>query len=89
MSIRNEQSESGDDLLERQTVKAMDEYDCVDENGVFKESEALFVIEPRKAINVTVCIWLEGEDPLCNDSITESQINLLLQFSARTVAGNN
>lgn len=36
--------------------------------------------EPSK--NVTVCIWLEGEDPRCEDVIAGAAIDLLLKFTA-------
>ncbi len=77
-SKRNETTDDNVELLKVQNVRTMDEFDCVDDTG-------LFVIEPLKSINITVCIWLEGEDELCNDQITDDQINLLLQFSAMKV----
>ena len=46
---------------------------------------------PGQDVDVTVCIWLEGEDPFCNDTVTDNKLNLRLQFSAwveDTVAEN-
>ena len=40
----------------------------------------LTAAEPSK--NVTVCIWLEGEDPRCEDVIAGAAIDLLLKFTA-------
>lgn len=82
--IRNEKSESGVDLLKKQTIRTLEECDGETSTGEFAQSEALFAIDPHSSVNITVCIWLEGEDPLCNDAITEDQISLLLQFSAKT-----
>ncbi len=87
-SVRNLQTDSGIELLKPQTIDTFSEHDCLDEHGNFVASEALFTIDPHKSLALTVCIWLEGEDPLCNDQITEDQINLLLQFSARTASGD-
>ncbi len=87
-SIRRKQTESGIDLLKAQTIDTFSDHDCLDENNNFAPEEALFTIDPHKSLALTVCIWLEGEDPLCNDQITEDQINLLLQFSARTASGD-
>ena len=84
-SVRNLETESGSPLLLPQSIRTLADYDCVDDQGVFRSDECLFEIDPRSAINVTVCIWLEGEDPMCNDLISDDQINLLLQFAARTV----
>ena len=84
-SVRNLETESGSPLLLPQSIRTLADYDCVDDQGVFRSDECLFEIDPRSAISVTVCIWLEGEDPMCNDLISDDQINLLLQFAARTV----
>lgn len=35
--------------------------------------------------NITVCIWLEGEDPRCEDYIAGSALDLLLKFSAKPI----
>lgn len=34
------------------------------------------------AMDITVCIWLEGEDPRCEDYIAGSALDLLLKFKA-------
>lgn len=86
-SVRRETTDSGIPLLGTQKIDTLAEHDCLDEYGNFSAEEALFTIDPHKSLAITVCIWLEGEDPLCNDQITEDQINLLLQFSARTASG--
>ena len=86
--IRNEKSDEDIDLLKNQTITLMKDYDCINDSGEFDASEALFEIDSKTTISVTVCIWLEGEDPLCNDNITDGKINLLIQFSARTATEN-
>lgn len=35
--------------------------------------------------DITVCIWLEGEDPRCEDYIAGSALDLLLKFSAKPI----
>ena len=35
--------------------------------------------------NITVCIWLEGEDPRCEDYIAGSALDLLLKLSAKPI----
>lgn len=42
----------------------------------------LFVLETGTTRSLTVRIWLEGEDANCEDSIADSALDLLLQFSA-------
>ena len=47
--------------------------------------EYLFILERGKTRALTVRIWLEGEDPDCEDEIAGSALDLLLKFSARNV----
>ena len=49
------------------------------------ENEPLFVLENGTQRTVTVRIWLEGEDENCTDSIADSALDLLLQFSAKDI----
>lgn len=36
----------------------------------------------NSSVDITVCIWLEGEDPRCEDYIAGSALDLLLKFKA-------
>lgn len=47
--------------------------------------EYLFILEQGKTRALTVRIWLEGEDPHCEDAIAGSALDLLLKFSAKNV----
>ena len=49
------------------------------------ETTPLFVLEKNTTRAVTVRIWLEGEDPNCEDDIADSGLDLLLQFSAKDI----
>ena len=48
-------------------------------------TDPLFVLEKNSNRTVTVRIWLEGEDENCTDSIADSALDLLLQFSAKDI----
>lgn len=49
------------------------------------ETTPLFILEKNTTRAVTVRIWLEGEDPNCEDDIADSGLDLLLQFSAKDI----
>jgi len=85
LSQRNEKAEDGvTDILKTQDVKKISDYDgglSIDHSSV-NTNKVLFQMKPGDSMDVTVCIWLEGEDPLCNDQVTDNKLNLRLQFSA-------
>ena len=45
----------------------------------------LFVLKQGTTRAITVRIWLEGEDPNCEDEIAGSALDLLVKFSAQDI----
>ena len=83
-SIRNPDADTGEELLVIQNVRSFSDFDGGGSHENFDTSKILFQMTPGQDMDVTVCIWLEGEDPLCNDTVTDNKLNLRLQFSAWT-----
>ena len=69
-------------LLVTQNVHRLSDYNGGDDHSNFDTSKILFQMTPGQDMDVTVCIWLEGEDPLCNDQVTDNKLDLRIQFSA-------
>jgi len=82
LSVRNPDADTGEELLETQDVHRISEFNGGDDHSNFDKSKILFQMVPGTDMDVTVCIWLEGEDPLCNDSVTDNKLDLRIQFSA-------
>lgn len=53
------------------------------------DGNCLFEIEPGEQKKVTVCIWLEGVDEDCKDEIAGSALDLLIEFTAKSVDKQN
>ena len=53
------------------------------------EDEYLFILDKGEQRTITVRIWLEGEDPNCENSIAGSALDLLLKFSAQNIIPEN
>ena len=90
-SVRKEYTDSGVKILKTQDVEKLSDYDGGGSHETFDKDKILFQMAPGQDVDVTVCIWLEGEDPFCNDTVTDNKLNLRLQFSAwveDTVADN-
>ena len=55
-------------------------------NGATKLDDAgsleLLTIKPGETRAITVRIWLEGEDPLCQDEIAGTALDILIKFTA-------
>ncbi len=81
-SIRNPDADTGEELLLTQDVHRLSDYNGGDDHSNFDKSKILFEMVPGTDMDVTVCIWLEGEDPLCNDQVTDNKLDLRIQFSA-------
>ena len=62
-------------LLENQTVAT---FEALSENP-------LFILKQGTTRAITVRIWLEGEDPDCEDEIAGSALDLLVKFSAKDI----
>ena len=62
-------------LLEHQTVNT---FEALSNNP-------LFVLKQGTTRAITVRIWLEGEDPDCEDTIAGSALDLLVKFSAKDI----
>ena len=84
--------EGGDPLQESERMYLLSDFDGGTYDGAnnlieFDESQTLFQLIPGQKQRVTICIWIEGEDALCNDAIADLGIKLLLKFESYTASG--
>ena len=84
--------EGGDPLQEKNRMYLLSDFDggthdAADNLIEFDESQTLFQLIPGQKQRLTICIWIEGEDALCNDAIADLGIKLLLKFESYTVSG--
>lgn len=83
--------ENGEPLQESTRMYLMSDvdggtYDGADNLVEFDVNQTLFKLIPGQKQRLTVCIWIEGEDALCNDQIADLGVKLLLKFESYTVS---
>lgn len=78
-AVENIDSETKVGYVTNQNVNSFAGYNGYN-NGVFDENKTLYFLQQDLNTSVVVRIWLEGGDPLCDDEISSSTLNIGLQF---------
>ena len=61
-------------------VTALNTFDLPSGTMVYSDNTRLFHLDEMKPLKVTMRLWIEGEDPQCNDDVQEADLKVQMSF---------
>ena len=61
-------------------VTSLSTFDLPSGTMVYSDGTRLFHLDEMKPKKVTIRLWIEGEDPQCNDDVQEANLQVQMSF---------